>query len=63
MELYLQLQLQYDKIYSFFKRTTEPFDYLEWDGNQLDVWLNGDIIETYYLEDIQEWSGLNIHEQ
>ena len=27
------LQAQYEKIHSFFKTTTEPFDLLDWDGS------------------------------
>jgi hypothetical protein len=52
----MEIQTQYDKIYSFFKQTTESFDLLEWDCNQLKVWLDNHIIETYSLEDIQQWS-------
>ena len=44
---YKKLQLQYDKIYSYFKRTTEAFDSLEWDGKNLFVWNKGEIIERY----------------
>ncbi|MDR0754898.1 MAG: hypothetical protein LBF04_05875 [Prevotellaceae bacterium] len=55
----MKIQTQYDKIYSFFTTTTEPFDQLEWDGYQLNVWLDDHIIETYYLEDIQQWFILN----
>ena len=45
------LQSQYDKIYSFFKTTTESFDFLEWDGRALNVWFNNLIIEVYsYVE-------------
>ena len=46
------LQNQYDKIYSYFKTTTEPFDFLEWDGKILKVWLNDNLIEKYYLKDL-----------
>jgi hypothetical protein len=59
----MELQEQYDRIYSFFKTTTEPFDYLEWDGNLLLVWLDEDIIEIYYLEDLQDFPDLDIHGQ
>jgi len=47
-------QEQYDKIYSFFKSTTEPFDELDWDGNSLLVFLNGNKIEEYSLKDLRE---------
>jgi hypothetical protein len=49
---YKTLQSQYDKIYSYFKTTCEPFDFLEWDGKILQVWQNDIIIETYSLEDL-----------
>ena len=44
---YKKIQSQYDKIYSYFKSTTEPFDFLEWDGKNLVVWNKGEIIEQY----------------
>ena len=46
------LQNQYDKIYSYFKTTCEPFDFLEWDGKILKVWLNEIVIEKYYLKNL-----------
>jgi hypothetical protein len=47
---YKKIQSQYDKIYSYFKSTTEPFDFLEWDGKNLVVWYKGEIIEQYSLK-------------
>ena len=47
------LQTQYDKIYSFFRTTTEEFDLLEWDGNILHVWHGDCIVETYKYKDLQ----------
>jgi len=44
---YKKIQSQYDKIYSYFKSTTEPFDSLEWDGKNLVVWHKSEIIEQY----------------
>ena len=49
---YKKLQLQYDKIYSYFKNTAEPFDFLEWDGRSLKVWLNNEVIEKYLIRDL-----------
>ena len=49
---YKKLQLQYDKIYSYFKSTTEPFDFLEWDGKSLKVWLNNEVIEKYSIQNL-----------
>lgn len=46
------LQYQYDKIYSFFKNTTEPFDELLWDGNTLQVINNDVVIEKYNYKDL-----------
>lgn len=48
----IKLQQQYDLIYSFFKTTTEPFDYLDWDGNSLYVFFQNEIIEVYNYEDL-----------
>jgi len=49
------LQCQGDLIQSFFKRTTEPFDDLQWDGVQLLVFLRGRIIEIYAYRDLCEF--------
>ena len=47
------LQTQYDKIYSYFRTTIEPFDLLEWDGKFLNVWDGDNIIESYKYEDLR----------
>lgn len=51
---YLELQSQYDKIYSYFKNTCEHFDFLEWDGNILEVWDHENIIEIYSYKDLKK---------
>jgi len=51
---YRTLQSQYDKIYSYFKNTTEPFDFLEWNGTVLQVWQNGIMIEMYCAKDLKK---------
>jgi len=51
---YKKLQLQYDKIYSYFKTTCEAFDFLDWDGKILKVWLNGVITEKYLYKDLRK---------
>jgi len=51
----MDLQKEYDRIYSFFKTTNEPFDKLDWDGETLDVILNNQTNERYTKEDIKEW--------
>lgn len=51
---YKKLQSQYDKILSFFKTTTDYFDYLEWDGKVLHIWEKGEIIERYLLKDLRK---------
>jgi hypothetical protein len=50
----MQMQKQYDLIYSFFKTTSEEFDSLEWDGSILSVILNDKIIEIYSYNDLKE---------
>ena len=50
---YTDLQIQYDKIYAFFKSTTDCFDYLDWDGEKLSVLENDKIIERYSLKDLK----------
>ncbi len=56
---YKKLQSQYDKIYSCFKNTTEPFDFLEWDGELLKVWLGDKVVERYSIKDLNFTSGNN----
>jgi hypothetical protein len=55
----MKLQEEYDKIYSFLKTTSEPFDELDWDGETLDVILNNQINERYTRKDITKWKILN----
>lgn len=47
-----KLQVQYDKIYSYFRTTTEPFDSLGWDGKILEVWDGDAILEIYSRHDL-----------
>ena len=46
-------QSQYDKTYSYFRTTTELFDFLEWNGKILNVWNNDKIIEIYRHKDLE----------
>lgn len=63
---YKIFQQQYDKIYSFFKTTCEPFDFLEWDGQILQVWQNNKVIEIYYpiwefgFKDIKDYNSIKL---
>lgn len=50
----MNIQRQYDLIYSYFKTTTEPFDNLEWNGKVLKVWLKDKMIETYSFQNLKE---------
>ncbi len=52
--IYTDLQIQYDKIKAFFKNTTEYFDYLDWNGENLYVWENNEIIEQYSFKDLKK---------
>jgi len=49
------LQRQYDLIYNYFKTTMPAFDSLEWDGKNLEVWLDDEKIETYTYADLKEF--------
>ncbi len=55
----MNIQNEYNKIYEYFKTTTEPFDFLHWNGSDLEVWYNGNVIETYTLQDIKNMLGKN----
>lgn len=48
----LKFQIQYDKIYAYFKNTTEPFDDLNWNGNILIVYNENQAIEEYTYSDL-----------
>jgi len=50
---YQKIQLEYNKIYSYFKTTCEPFDLLEWNGKILNVWNNDKIIEIYKYQELK----------
>ena len=49
----LLLQNQYDRIYEYFKTTTEQFDFLGWDGKILNVWDNFCITEIYKYRELK----------
>lgn len=48
------LQKQYNNVYSFFKNTSESFDFIEWDGKEAILFFNDKIIEKYSFEDLKE---------
>jgi hypothetical protein len=48
------VQQQWDMIQHMFRKTSEPYDNLEWDGKTLEVWLRGRKIETYKVSDLSE---------
>lgn len=41
---------QWNLIYRYFKTTVEPYDELDFDGKELAIWLDGEIIEKYSLQ-------------
>lgn len=60
------LQAQYDLIHSYFKTTTEPYDFLEWDGRTLKVWFEDCVVENYeyadlgtFIPDWGQWESLS----
>jgi hypothetical protein len=50
----MNLQEQYDKICSFFKTTTEPFDELDWNGKLLSVIFNNRVVKEYSYDDLKK---------
>ena len=50
----INIQEQYDKIYFYFSKTTETFDFLEWNGKMLKVWDKEVVVERYSLKDLRE---------
>jgi len=55
-----RIQLEYDRIYSYFKTTCEPFDLLEWNGKILNIWSNDKIIEVYEYDNLKALSIFKI---
>lgn len=53
------LQSQYDKIYSYFRTTCEPFDFLDWDGDVLEVWSKDSKVEVYLVKELEEVFSIN----
>lgn len=51
----MKLQRHGDLIRMAFKVTTEPFDGLNWDGEELLVFLRGKVIEFYTYRDLCEF--------
>ncbi len=47
-----KLEYQSNLIYHYLKMTTEPFDNWEWDGENLVIFLEDEMIEQYNLEDL-----------
>jgi len=52
---FTDLQIQFDMIYSYLKTTTEPFDFVEWDGKILDIWFNDIKYESYTYSDLKQF--------
>ncbi len=50
----MDIQTQSDKISRFLYYTTEPYDDWDWDGDELVIILNNEIIERYNYNDIKE---------
>ena len=54
LQAHERLQRQHDLIQQYFKTTTEPYDDLEWNGEDLYVCLSGKTIETYSFADLTD---------
>ncbi|GMO48203.1 MAG: hypothetical protein Ta2B_30170 [Termitinemataceae bacterium] len=48
----MNIQKQYDSIYSFFKTTTEYFDEIQWDGIECLIIFKNKVIEKYSFKDL-----------
>ena len=48
----MNLQKEYDKINFYFRKTTENFDLLDWNGKNLNVFFKDKIIEKYSKKDL-----------
>lgn len=54
-----KLQKKLDKISGFLKETTEPFDDWDYDGKELKIFLNDELIEEYSKQDLKEMIKLD----
>lgn len=45
---------QYNLIERYFRNTVPSYHDLDWDGNELLVFFNNEIIERYFKEDLKE---------
>lgn len=50
-----QLNKQLDLIQSWLKDTTESFDSWDWDGKELLIFLNGEVVERYSYKQLKEF--------
>ncbi len=50
----MNLNMQYNLIYRFFKTTSESYDDLQWDGFVLEVLLKNTVIERYHYDNLCE---------
>lgn len=51
----IDLQEQLDLIDSYLRKTTEPYDDWDWDGESLIVLLDGQVIEEYSYDELKEF--------
>ena len=49
-----KLQEKLDRIRKFLSETTEPFDDWDYDGKELKIFLNDELIEEYSKRDLKE---------
>ena len=49
-----KIQTRLDKIRKFLSETTEPFDDWFYDGKELGIYLDGELIELYSNKDLKE---------
>lgn len=50
----MELQNRLDKTQFFLARTTEPFDDWEYDGEELKIFLNDELMEVYNNKDLKD---------
>lgn len=46
---------QYNLIHRHFRTTYEPYDELDFDGEELRVWLDGEVIEVYCQKCLEQF--------
>lgn len=52
--IYALSEKQFNTIDYYFRKTSEPYDDWDWDGKELTIWYDGQVIERYSYQDLSK---------